>query len=95
MQAIKIKSLERTKGMVRLRFIAGGRVTAAMGRFLTQEGDLNKASAPVSAWPPTTACLMQCMPAFHCFQLRDFVAGTACNRHICIKKHVPKATIGT
>ena len=45
MQAIKIKSLERTKGMVRLRFIAGGRVTAAMGRFLAQEGDLNKASA--------------------------------------------------
>ncbi|CAK0770566.1 hypothetical protein CVIRNUC_003780 [Coccomyxa viridis] len=42
-QAIKIKSLERTKGMVRLRFIAGGRVFAAMGRFLAQEGDLNKA----------------------------------------------------
>ena len=49
MQAIKIKSLERMKGMVRLRFIAGGRVTAAMGRFLAQEGDLNKASTPPSA----------------------------------------------
>ena len=56
MQAIKIKSLERTKGMVRLRFIAGGRVTAAMGRFLTHEGDLNKASAPASAWPASAAC---------------------------------------
>ena len=31
--------------MVRLRFVAGGRVTAAMGRHLAAEADLNKASA--------------------------------------------------
>ena len=86
MQAIKIKSLERTKGMVRLRFIAGGRVFAAMGRFLAQEGDLNKASAPASAWPPTTACLMQRMPALHRFKLRESVVGVARNRHICVGK---------
>lgn len=43
-QAIKIKSLEKTKGMVRLRFIAGGRIFAAMRRYLTEEAALNKVS---------------------------------------------------
>ena len=41
-QAIKIKSIESTKGMLRLRFIAGGRVFAAMGRYLAEEAALNK-----------------------------------------------------
>ena len=41
-QAIKIKSIERTKGMLRLRFVAGGRVFAAMGRYLAGEAALNK-----------------------------------------------------
>ena len=46
-QALKIKSLERTKGMVRLRFVAGGRVLSAMSRFLLEEASLNKASLGV------------------------------------------------
>ncbi|CAL5220041.1 g1988 [Coccomyxa viridis] len=50
-QAIKIKSIEKTKGMLRLRFIAGGRVFAAMGRYLAEEAALNKAlGCGLSGW---------------------------------------------
>lgn len=48
-QAIKITSLERTKGMVRLHFVAGGRLISAMSRFLLEEASLNKASPDVSS----------------------------------------------
>lgn len=57
-QAIKIKSIEKTKGMLRLRFIAGGRVFAAMGRYLAEEAALNKVLvSPASRVPARVYCI--------------------------------------
>lgn len=41
-QVIKLLGQERAKGMARLRFQAGGRVLATLGRMLTVEAGLNK-----------------------------------------------------
>jgi lipase chaperone LimK len=42
LQVIKLLGQERAKGMARLRFQAGGRVLATLGRMLTAEAGLNK-----------------------------------------------------
>lgn len=64
-QAIKIKSLERTKGMVRLRFVAGGRLLSAMSCFLLEEASLNKASLGVI----TTSHEGKFLPAIICEEI--------------------------
>ncbi|KAK9817056.1 hypothetical protein WJX72_008928 [[Myrmecia] bisecta] len=43
LQVLKLVGLERTKGCVRLKFLAGSRVIAALGRMLARETVLNKA----------------------------------------------------
>ena len=37
LQLIKVAGVERTRGLVRVRFVSGGRAVAAMGRCLTRE----------------------------------------------------------
>lgn len=48
-QALKLVGVEKTKGMVRLRFLAGDRVIAALGHSLLQESMLNKVQCTVFA----------------------------------------------